>query len=60
MIERINREINAIINDPAFRAQLDKLSFDPLGGTARDFQALIASETVKFGELVRKSGARVD
>ncbi|SOY47265.1 conserved exported hypothetical protein [Cupriavidus taiwanensis] len=59
-IERLNREVNAIIKDPAFRAHLDKLSFDPLGGTARDFQQLIATETVKFGELVRKSGARVD
>lgn len=59
-IDRLNREVNTIIRDPAFRAQLDKLSFDPLGGSARDFQALIASETVKFGELVRKSGAKID
>lgn len=60
VIERLNREVNALIRDPAFRAQLDKLSFEPLGGSARDFRALITSETVKFGDLVRKSGARVD
>jgi tripartite-type tricarboxylate transporter receptor subunit TctC len=60
VVERLNREVNAILRDPAFRAQLDKLSFDPLGGSQRDFQALIASETVKFGELVCKSGAKVD
>lgn len=58
--ERLNREVNAVIRDPAFRAQLDKLSFEPLGGSQRDFQTLISSETVKFGELVRKSGAKVD
>lgn len=60
VIERLNREVNALIGEPAFRAQLDKLSFDPLGGSPRDFQALITSETAKFGELVRKSGAKVD
>ncbi|MFC4424557.1 Bug family tripartite tricarboxylate transporter substrate binding protein, partial [Cupriavidus pampae] len=59
-VERLNKEVNTILRDPEFRAQLDRLSFEPLGGTARDFQALIAAETVKFGELVRKSGAKVD
>ena len=60
VIERLNREVNALIREPAFRVQLEKLSFDPLGGSPRDFQALITSETAKFGELVRKSGAKVD
>lgn len=59
-IERLNREVNALVRDPAFRAQLDKLSFEPLGGSPGDFQALIKTETAKFGELVRKSGAKVD
>ncbi|KAA6119890.1 tripartite tricarboxylate transporter substrate binding protein [Cupriavidus cauae] len=60
VVDRLNREVNAVIRDPGFRAQLDRLSFEPLGGSPRDFQALVTSETVKFGELVRKSGAKVD
>ncbi|WP_254599993.1 Bug family tripartite tricarboxylate transporter substrate binding protein [Cupriavidus gilardii] len=60
VVDRLNREVNAVIRDPGFRARLDQLSFEPLGGSPRDFQALVASETVKFGELVRKSGAKVD
>ncbi|CAG9165953.1 tripartite tricarboxylate transporter substrate binding protein [Cupriavidus respiraculi] len=59
-VERINREVNAVIRDPGFRAQLDRLSFEPLGGTPQQFRALVTSETAKFGELVRKSGAKVD
>jgi tripartite-type tricarboxylate transporter receptor subunit TctC len=60
VVERLNREVNAVIRDPGFRAQLDRLSFEPLGGPPQQFQALVTSETVKFGELVRKSGAKVD
>ncbi|MBO4120490.1 tripartite tricarboxylate transporter substrate binding protein [Cupriavidus gilardii] len=60
VVDRLNREVNAVIRDPGFRAQLDRLSFEPLGGSPRDFQALVTSETAKFGELVRKSGAKVD
>ncbi|MDW3683667.1 tripartite tricarboxylate transporter substrate binding protein [Cupriavidus sp. CV2] len=60
VIARLNREVNEILKEPAFRAQLDKLSFEPLGGTPQQFQALISSETRKFAEVVRKSGARID
>jgi len=60
VIERLNKEVNAIAQDPAFLVKLNEIGFDPLVGSPTDFQALIASETIKFGDLVRKSGAKVD
>ncbi|KAF1050104.1 Bug family tripartite tricarboxylate transporter substrate binding protein [Xylophilus sp.] len=60
IVSRLNREINAILQDQKVRAQLGQLSFMPMGGSSEDFRRLIQSERLKWGEIVRKSGAKVD
>lgn len=60
IVARLNKELNAIMRDPAIQAQLLKQGSQPIGGTPEDLSSLIASERVKWGEVVRKSGAKVD
>ncbi|WP_454726503.1 MULTISPECIES: Bug family tripartite tricarboxylate transporter substrate binding protein [Cupriavidus] len=60
VVARLNQAVNDILKENSFRAQLGKMSFDPLGGTPQQFQALIAAETRKFTDVVRKSGAHID
>lgn len=60
IVDRINLEINAILKDEKIRAQFEQLAFSPMGGTPQDLRRLVESERVKWGEVVRKSGAKVD
>ncbi len=60
IIERINREVVQILAMPEVRAQFAAQAIDPLGGTAESFAEYVKSETAKWAQVVRASGARVD
>ncbi|WP_144640502.1 Bug family tripartite tricarboxylate transporter substrate binding protein [Bordetella genomosp. 13] len=60
VVTRLNAELNAVLKDEQVRKQLAQLAFVPLGGTAADLRALMASERDKWGKVVRESGAKVD
>lgn len=60
IVSRLNREIGSILNMPDVRAQLLSQGIEPRPGTADEFAALIDTEIVKWGEIVRKTGSRLD
>ncbi len=60
VIARLNTDINALLQDPEVHAKLVQLGSTVVGGSPQDFRDLIARERVKWGELVRKTGAKVD
>jgi tripartite-type tricarboxylate transporter receptor subunit TctC len=60
IIDRLNREINAILADPAAKERLADLGMAPVGGTPSQFGRIIADETEKWGKVVRFSGAKID
>jgi len=60
VIEKLNKEVNAAIAQPALKAKLADLGGTPLPGTPADFGALIVSETEKWGRVVKFSGASAD
>ncbi|KAF1050101.1 Bug family tripartite tricarboxylate transporter substrate binding protein [Xylophilus sp.] len=60
IVQRINRIVNEAVQDPAFAAQVQKMGTNAVGGSPADLQRLIASERIKWGEVVRRSGAKVD
>ena len=53
IIDRLNREINAALADPGFKARLAHLDGTALGGSPADFGKLIADETGKWGKVIR-------
>jgi tripartite-type tricarboxylate transporter receptor subunit TctC len=58
IIERLNREINAGLNDPGVKAQLAKVSTTPIIFTPAELGAYIAAEVEKWGKVVRVAGVR--
>jgi tripartite-type tricarboxylate transporter receptor subunit TctC len=60
IVDKLNREINAALADPAMKARLVELGGAVLAGSATDFSKVIAEETEKWGRVVKLSGAKAD
>jgi tripartite-type tricarboxylate transporter receptor subunit TctC len=60
IIERLNKEINAALADPKFKARLADLDGTVLGGSPADFGKLIAEETEKWGKVVKFANIKPD
>jgi tripartite-type tricarboxylate transporter receptor subunit TctC len=60
IIERLNREINAALQDPEMVKKLADLGGTPIPGTPEDFGKVIADETEKWRKVVEFSGAKLD
>jgi tripartite-type tricarboxylate transporter receptor subunit TctC len=60
VIDKLNREINAVLADQGMRARIADLGETVLGGSPADFAKPIAEETDKWAKVVKFSGAKVD
>jgi tripartite-type tricarboxylate transporter receptor subunit TctC len=60
IIDKLNKEVNAILAEPAMKARIAELGGVTLIGTPEDFGKIIASETEKWAKVVKFAGARVD
>jgi tripartite-type tricarboxylate transporter receptor subunit TctC len=60
VIDRLNREINAALADPAMRARLMDIGGAMLPGSPADLRQLIGEETEKWAKVVKFSGAKPD
>jgi tripartite-type tricarboxylate transporter receptor subunit TctC len=60
IIDKLNKEINAILAEPKAKARLADLGASLLAGSPADFGKLVADETEKWGRVVKFSGAKPD
>jgi tripartite-type tricarboxylate transporter receptor subunit TctC len=60
IIEKLNKEINAVLAEPAIKAKLIDLGGEPLIGSPDDFGKMIVAETEKWEKVVKAAGAHVD
>lgn len=62
IIERINREVVAILRDPAFRERMVTAGFDPVEGdnTPEQWRALLAGEVTKWTRIASQVGLKAD
>ena len=58
IIEKLNKEVNAALDDPRMRSRLIELGSTPFGGSPADFGRLIADETEKWGKVVKFAGIK--
>jgi tripartite-type tricarboxylate transporter receptor subunit TctC len=60
VIEKLNKEINAVLAEPAIKARLIELGGEPLVSTPEDFGKMIVAETEKWEKVVKAAGAHVE
>jgi tripartite-type tricarboxylate transporter receptor subunit TctC len=60
VVATLNREINAVLADPAVRGRLIALGADPLVMSAADAAKFVADETAKWGKVIRNAGIKAD
>jgi len=59
IVERLNKEINAGLADPALKAKLAELGNDPVSMTPADFGKLLGDETEKWGKVIRAANIKI-
>jgi tripartite-type tricarboxylate transporter receptor subunit TctC len=60
VVQKLNDAINRAIRSPDFRERLDASAFDPVGGSQQQFADYVKAEIVKWGKVVRATGAKPD
>ena len=60
VVARLNREINAVLQQPDIRDKLAGLGLEGGGGSPADFQKLVESDTQRYGDAIRRMGIKVD
>ena len=60
MIDRLNTELNRALAEPGLQQKLAAIGAEPAGGTPEEFAKFIRSEYAKWGDVVRRSGAKMD
>ena len=60
VVSKVNQEIKAALAAPAVAERYRQLDSEIDGSTPEEFLALVRRETPKWGEVVRRSGAKID
>jgi len=60
IVERLNRELQTLVNTPDVRARIAADGGDPLPSTPEEYAADIEREDRKWGALIRKLGLKVE
>jgi tripartite-type tricarboxylate transporter receptor subunit TctC len=60
IVEKLNREINAVLAEPAMKAKFDDLGCVLIARSPAAFSKLIAEETEKWGKVIRFAGMKAE
>jgi tripartite-type tricarboxylate transporter receptor subunit TctC len=60
IVDKLNAAINKALSSDSFKEKFAKIGDEPAGGTPEEFAATIKADSAKWGEVVRRSGARLD
>ena len=60
IVDRLNTEMVKVIQSPEFRSRMAEIGAEPIGDTSAQMAQQIASETEKFGTLVKEAKVVID
>jgi tripartite-type tricarboxylate transporter receptor subunit TctC len=58
IVEKLNADINAVVESPEVTAQIKKLGCDPLTGSVKDFDDMVAKELHENTDLIKKANIK--
>jgi tripartite-type tricarboxylate transporter receptor subunit TctC len=59
VIEKLNREINAVLADPNMKARIVEFGYTVFASSPADFGTFIAAYTEKWAKVIKFSGAKI-
>lgn len=60
VVQRLNREVDAVLREPDVKERLAQLGVEPGGGSAAEFAALLAADTKRAGDAIRRLGIKAN
>ncbi|HYC46324.1 MAG TPA: tripartite tricarboxylate transporter substrate binding protein [Burkholderiales bacterium] len=60
IVERLHKEIAAIVNRPDLREKLTALGIDPEGNTPAEYQQQVRSEIAKWAKVIKTANIKVE
>jgi tripartite-type tricarboxylate transporter receptor subunit TctC len=60
IVAKLNAELNKALASPSLKEKFASLGYEPTGGTPEQFDALIRKEALRWADVVRRVGAKVD
>ncbi len=60
IIDRLNAGINKAIESQIFRDRFASIGDEPAGGSPEEFAEVIRTDSAKWGDVIRRAGARLD
>ena len=60
VIEKLDREINAVLADPKAKERLTDLGSEPLTGSPAEIGRMLAAETEKWAKVIRTANIKVE
>jgi hypothetical protein len=60
VIEILNREVNAALADPTFRARLAEFGWEPFANSPAEFSKFIVEYIEKWGRVIRAAGIKAE
>jgi tripartite-type tricarboxylate transporter receptor subunit TctC len=60
IVQRLNKEINAGLNDPKLNARLLEVGGTPLVGSTADFEKLFVDDAAKWAKVMREANIKAE
>lgn len=60
IVNRLNTELNAVLNDPAVREKLRVMGIEPTPGSAEQFRDEMRRDLARYGPVVKAAGISVE
>jgi tripartite-type tricarboxylate transporter receptor subunit TctC len=60
IVDKLNAAINRAIASETFKARFAQIGDEPAGGSPEDFAKLIAADSAKWADVVKRSGAKIE
>ncbi len=60
IVQRLNAEVNRIVQTAEVRTRMASIGFDPASGSPADLATFVRTETDKWSQIIKAAGLRAD